>query len=424
MEDKIKNMRWTIWILAVMFYLYEYILRVFPSVIVPELMGTFHVNASVLGLISAFYLFAYAPMQLPVGFLMDRFSARKLITFASLICGIGAIGFGLAQSIWILYLSRFIMGFGSSFAFLGAMYVSTHWFAEKKAALLIPLVNSLGMLGPFLGQGPFGLLAKHFGYEIPLVLLGVFGVILSVIFFYILRSEPKKMQKLEHKRPKFTTILKNSKEVFTHAQTWLNAIIALLTYLTTVAFAGFWGVPFLQRAHAFDKELAGFAISMIFIGWIVGGPLMGYFVSKKIFKKKTLIIIGSLLACLCLIPVLYIPHLNPWFTFSSLFLVGFFTSSQIFTYSLAVAHNQPETKGTTVAFINFATFVGGCIMQPLIGLILVYLWDGQTTQGVPVYSLSMYHKALIGLPLSYLASFVLAFFLTEKRIHRKLPHQE
>lgn len=97
MKQKPHPIRWVIWGLAVAFYFYEYFLRVIPSVMVQPLMETFHLTAKGIGLLSAFYFFAYAPMQLPVGILMDRFGARKLLTFATITCGLFSILFAVSQ---------------------------------------------------------------------------------------------------------------------------------------------------------------------------------------------------------------------------------------------------------------------------------------------------------------------------------------
>jgi fucose permease len=75
-------LKWFIWLLAAGFYFYEFVLRVSPSVMVDELMTSFGITASAVGVLSAFYLYAYAPMQLPVGLLMDRYGIKKILSLA------------------------------------------------------------------------------------------------------------------------------------------------------------------------------------------------------------------------------------------------------------------------------------------------------------------------------------------------------
>lgn len=62
---------WAICGLGAIFYCYEYLLRIEPSVMVPELMGKFQLSAEEFGFITSLYYIAYTPMQLVVGLLTD-----------------------------------------------------------------------------------------------------------------------------------------------------------------------------------------------------------------------------------------------------------------------------------------------------------------------------------------------------------------
>lgn len=74
------------------FYCYEFILRILPGVLQDELRMAFgNLSATAFGQIAALYYFAYSPMQLPVGILMDRFGPRYLLTLACLCCTLGSL---------------------------------------------------------------------------------------------------------------------------------------------------------------------------------------------------------------------------------------------------------------------------------------------------------------------------------------------
>src|SRR3954470_19954672 len=75
---------WLVCGLGALFYCYEYFLRISPSVMTQDLMRVYHLDAAMLGNLAAFYYYAYTPMQLPVGVLMDRFGPRRLLVFACL----------------------------------------------------------------------------------------------------------------------------------------------------------------------------------------------------------------------------------------------------------------------------------------------------------------------------------------------------
>jgi len=90
---------WLICILGAVFYCYEYLLRIEPSVMVLPLEHYFHISAKGLGILSGLYYMAYTPMQLVVGVVTDMFGPRRVLTVAVLICAAGSFVFGTARTL-------------------------------------------------------------------------------------------------------------------------------------------------------------------------------------------------------------------------------------------------------------------------------------------------------------------------------------
>ena len=82
---------WLICGIGALFYGYEYILRIAPSIMSSELMHDFRLSASRYGSVIALYYFAYSPMQLVVGVLIDRYGPRRLLVAACALCVVGDI---------------------------------------------------------------------------------------------------------------------------------------------------------------------------------------------------------------------------------------------------------------------------------------------------------------------------------------------
>ncbi len=70
---------WFMWSLGALFFGYGFFQRVAPSIMVSDLMRDFAVGAAILGNLSAFYYYAYAGMQLPVGVLVDNWGPRRAL---------------------------------------------------------------------------------------------------------------------------------------------------------------------------------------------------------------------------------------------------------------------------------------------------------------------------------------------------------
>lgn len=401
-------LRWIIWILGVLFYFYEYFLRVAPSVMIPNLMQAFSVNAALIGTMTAFYLYAYAPMQLPVGLLLDRYGARRLLTFAALICAFAGFLFGFANQLWIANISRILMGVGSAFGFVSMIYISSHWFEKSKLSFLIGIGNSIGMMGAVIGQGPLSILEQSIGWRATYFLLGFFGLAISVLVFLVVRNAPPNYKENKKKQ---IPILKSLYYVIRLPQCWINSCVAFLFYASIAAFAGLWCVPYLHTRYDLPMQWAGFGTSLIYIGYIVGGPIIGH-LSDRMSRKKIKLLIGSLLAFICLWFIVYM-HLSIPILFILLFFLGFFCATQLLTYSFAIDLTPEESKGTAVAFTNFMVFLGGAILQSLIGYLLVLDWDKEIINGIPVYSTQDYQFALSVFVGTLAMTFLLSLFLRE-----------
>lgn len=411
MEKKLSPMRWVIWTLAVLFFFYEYFLRVYPSVMVDDLLQAFSINAGALGALSAFYFYAYAPMQIPVGMLMDRYGARRLLSFAGVVCGLGSLLFGLTSSYEIAASGRFLMGIGSSFAFVGIVFVCSHWFEHKWLALLVGIANSVGMLGAIVGEGPLSILVDHIGWHATMYVLAIVGAAIGVLIYLVVRNEPAAQTAKGEMKIGFRQVHRNLMEIIKGKYTWVNAIGSLFFFLTTVAFAGLWADPFLQTVHLVSREEAAFISSMIFVGWIIGGPVMGL-ISDRIQNRRLVLRSCTFLALLALLPVIYMTPLDSGTLFILFFFIGLFSGSQLLTFSLAIEYNSPESKGTAAAFTNFIIALGGAILQPGVGVLMDYFRGT-----AKLYSAHDYQMALTLFPISLALAFILFLFL--KPIEKK-----
>ena len=407
-------MRWVVWGLAVAFYFYEYLPRVSVSVMVGELEKAFSVQAGTLGLLSSLYLFAYAPMQLPVGLLMDRFGARRLLTFAALGVGLATLIFSLSPYLWLAEITRFVMGGASAFAFIGMIYICSHWFEDSKLAIMIGLGNSLGMLGAVGGEGPLSFFVEDFGWRPTMFGMGIIGLILGGVIYLIVRNEPPEMAKHSTDATPPVCFKKTFSTVVKNKWSWINAVVCLLFYATTGAFAALWGVPFLQTAYGLSKTTAGLASSMFYLGTIVTGPMIGY-ISDWMQRRKPMLLITTFCTLVCVTILIYASSLPVWGIFTLFFLSGAFSGGQLLCYSLSIELNDPIVKGTAIAFTNFMVFVGSAALQVLTGIFLDAASTGQIVGGVPIYTTANYKAALLGYPITLALAFLLAFFLKDNQ---------
>jgi len=390
-------LKWTIWTLAVIFFLYEFMLRVLPGAATGLIMTRFNLHASAFGLMIAFYFYAYAPMQLVSGLLIDRFGARLWLCVSCLICAAGTLIFAHADVFILGALARFLMGAGSACAFVGIIYLSSHWFEPKYLPWLVGLGNSLGMLGAALGQGPISFLIGYFGfYEINLI-LSLFGFTLALALGLIVRNDPPKANKY-NPPTKRIRITKSLKLAFTNKFLWVNGMAALFFYAPTVVFGGLWAAPFVTLAYNVSTNIGALASSIFYFGWVFGGLLFGR-IALKTKERYRDVIIGPIGACVALVALIYFPVQHIIWPFAWLFIAGVFCAAQLLHYTIAVELSPLSIKGTASSLTNLLVFLGGSLLMPCVGFMLDAFWDGQMINNLRVYSLKDYQIALSVFPL-------------------------
>ena len=373
-------------------------------------MLDFGITASSFGVMSAFYLFAYTPMQLPVGVLIDWFGVKKLLSGASLVCGLGAIAFSLAQTATVASFGRLLIGGSSAFAFVSMVYITSHWFPKKKRALLIGLANSIAMVGASFGGGPLASLIKLIGWRVAIFGFGLFGILLAIFIYVVIRSDDKDKSIEDATYHKPTPLKTSLKSVFSNWKSWINALVAISLYMTTTAFAGLWAVSFIQEAHHVTKTVAGYCSSIFFLGWLVGGPIIGL-ISDRLNLRMVVLRYSIVFAAITLAIILFITNIPLWSVFALMFILGVFSSAELLNFSISIEVNAAYVKATAAAFTNFMVSVGDSIAQPLIGFLLDMRWQGTLINGIRKYSLSDYQFALAFLPVVMIVGFFISFIL-------------
>src|SRR4029453_8235075 len=139
------------WLLTAVYYFYQYSLRSAPAVMMPQLSDAFGLTAlGVASIVGVFY-YGYSPFSLVAGAAMDRLGPRKLVPFAAVVVGLGALLFSTGNAN-VASVGPFLQGGGGGFALLGAVYIATRNFPASQAATLIGATQMFGMAGGSAGQ--------------------------------------------------------------------------------------------------------------------------------------------------------------------------------------------------------------------------------------------------------------------------------
>ena len=373
------------WATGALFFFYAWILRVAPSVMIDELMRDFAVGAAAVGNLSAFYFYGYAGMQIPVGLLMDRFGPRRLMTVAALGCAAGCLVFALAPTLWALSLGRLLIGATAAFSLVGAMTVAGQWFPPARFALLSGFAMMLGMAGGVFGQAPLRLLVEELDWRQASLALAGGGVLLALAAAATVRDKSRSSGGLRQ-------VMTGLARVGRNRQTWLIALAGLGTTGPLLGFAGLWGVPYLVLTQGLDRTSAAGVTSMMFVGWGVGAPVIGW-LSDRIGRRKPPFVAGLVLTAVAMAGLAWAPGLPLWAVSALCFLCGFGGSSQILGFAAVRELNPPAAGGAALGIVNGVVTGAGALYQPLLGWLLDLAWTGELAGGARVYTSAAYSTA-------------------------------
>lgn len=412
---------WLVCFTAALFFFYEYIQMNMFNAISQDVMRDFSITATGLSQLSAYYFYATL-LFFPIGgALLDRFSTRKIILSTILLCNIGIAGFALTHSISLAYIFRALSGIGSAFCFLSSMRLATRWFPAERMALISGLIVTMAMIGGVVAQTPLTLLTQWLGWRNALLMDASLGFCIMFAVFMVVRDFPahaKEEQKIHRDAVRELGLLKSWKQTYLNYQNWLCGIYTNLLNLPLALLGAIWGGLYLQQVLHFDGVLASQITTMLFIGTIIGSPLLGL-VSDKIGRRKPLMYVGAILSLAIIAMIVYMPSQSALVNFILFFLLGFVTSTQVLSYPFVAEANSKTLTASSVSVVSLSVISGYPIFQQLFGSLMDANWHGTIVNNVRIYSASDFHHALLIMPIGFVIALVTVFFMRETYCKRK-----
>jgi len=379
MERTIKaamRYRWVIFMVLALQYLFVYFHRVCPAIVAQDLVETFSINATSLGVLASGYFYPYVLMQVPVGLLADSWGSRKTVTFFSLLAGAGALMFGLSPNFGMATASRIVVGLGLSGIFVPAMKTLAEWFRPKEYAKISGALMAVGGIGWLSASTPLALAARSFGWRAGFIAIGGITLVFSVLTWLLLVDSPKKKGFPEinaHTESGSTQgkigLLTGIGMVFSTPHFWPLAVYCFCNGSILFSFSGLWAGPYLRDIYRLSTPAIGNILSMVAIAMVVGSPLLGYISDNVLGSRKKVLFWCALITAVewaffyffyesLSIPVLYIFFLLIGVCIGASSVICFTATKELFPLEMA---------GTSVSCVNLFGFVGGIIYQPLIG---------------------------------------------------------
>lgn len=402
--------RWIVFLLLAIGYLFVNFHRLCPAVVALDLMKDLNAGGSLVGILASAYFYPYAVMQIPSGLLTDSWGPRKTITCFFILAGFASIALGFAQTVSTAIAARVLVGIGVSMFFIPIMKILTRWFSVSEFSFMTGILIAFGGLGSLTAATPLAYISSIIGWRGSFISMGIITLATAGAIWLFIRDTPEELgfPAVHPESPagqpaeKKTSLWDAVKFVVTSPRFWPLSLWYFSALGIFYSFGGLWGGPFLMQIYHLSKPEAGAILSMLAAAMMIGSPLFSYLSDNVFHSRKLLLVLSSFcLLLLSLAIAVYpsgfsIPMLYAWCFGLGLFgcaitVMGFAASKESFPVAIT---------GTAMGLVNVFPFLGGAIMQPLVGYVLDSYGKGPA--GYPVEAYSHAFMLFVGLSVSAL----------------------
>jgi MFS family permease len=380
-KSSVKSMAWMMWSLASLFVFYKFIIEVSPNVLKSDISSyfVFHgapITESWFGFFVSVYYFAYGVMQLPLGLLLDRFGAKRVLLMSLLLClsGTLVLGYLPSNAFYLACLARFVTGLGAASAIIGCMKLISVWFKPRDFAKMTGLMMTVGMMGAGFSEMMVESIKStfHVSWASLYTSVGLLGLVLWLMYFLFIQDGFKVVSGNNasgvnaSKSVCFKTAFFR---VVSCRQSWFLSLYSGLMFCPVAAFTASWGTSFFVTVDHFSKAFASSSTSFILFGFALGSPFWGWLSDVVFVRKKFLIMCSLVTFCLSAVMILFPIH-SVWILSSLCFFFGFFISAFVLSFSMIREINPLDCAATSIGFMNSFNALMSFLIVLAVGMVI------------------------------------------------------
>jgi MFS family permease len=403
---------WIVCFVASLFFLFEFIQLSSFDALNHFIASYFQLNASQVSLLGSAFLWGNVIFLLPAGLLLDKFGSRRTILYSLAVSIVGVVIFASAKCFLLAFIARFMTGIGNAFCFVSLVVLVSRWFPSNKQAFAMGILVNMAFVGGMFAHTPLVMLLDAFGWQTIMWANSVLGVIIWVLIYQFVENYPESLAtKFTHDSHETIGFFKSLKYIVTSQNVAAGLYTSCLN-LPIMVLCALWGMQYLQVVQNMSVYQASNAVSMIFLGSMLGCPLAG-FISDKIQKRKPVMWIGAWAALLLSIPLVISDfHLSFYVMMFIFFGLGLVTSAQVISYPLIAESNASEYSGRACSIASFIIMGGGMLAQMLFGYLLTLNASSAQTLSISQFKLAMYL-----FPVSIIIALIAMFVMKETNCH-------
>ncbi|RPK09389.1 MFS transporter [Priestia endophytica] len=343
----------------------SYIDRAAINIGIAAIGSEFNLSTTVLGVVLSSFFIGYAIMQLPGGWLADKFGSKKIIISAILIWSVFTIFTGLSWSLASLVVIRFLFGIGEGAYPSASLKGIAETFPKKERPRMASILMSSNYVGSAFAPLIIAPMILLLGWRETFFIIGAAGIIFVLFYWLFIKSPVQKEEKQSKKTVEKTSL----KQLLKMPLMW-QLVIAWFGLSMVNKGLDSWMPTYLMNVRNLDLKAIGILTPLPFvaagIAMTIGGWMMDKYFSGK---EKYLLISSASLTAIFLYLMYNASSVAMVITFQA--LVYFFKS---FVFATVTALPQKmfskDIIGSASGMINLGGQSAGFVSPLMIGILI------------------------------------------------------
>lgn len=361
---------WLVWSVGVFAYLVAVLQRSSFGVAGLDATARFHAAPVTLSGFVVLQLLVYASLQIPVGLLLDRYGARRLIVAGGLIMATGQLLLAVVTDLPVALLARGLVGAGDALTFISVLRVVGAWFSPRRAPLMTQLTALIGQLGQVLSAIPLVALLHGAGWTAAFGSAAGLGTLALVLAWIVVRDRPLGAVDTAA-APTLGEVVRGLREAWLTPGTRLGFWSHMGTQFSGTVFALLWGMPFLVAGQGLRPVEASVLLTVFVVAGIVVGPVIGELTARHPLRRSWLVLAIIAATAVAWTAVLLAPQPAPrWLLVLLVLVLAAGGPGSIVGFDFARTFNPGGRQGTAVGIVNVGGFSASLVVVLAVGLVL------------------------------------------------------
>ena len=284
--EKATSVRWRIFGVVFLITLINLVDRISLSIAMPTIAKEFALSPAMQGLILSSFFWSYALLQIPGGWLIDRFGPRRVVAAATLLWGVFQTLLGVASGGISMLLLRVGLGAAEAPLFPAGSKLNALWLSRHERARGAVLMDAGSPLGAAIGGLAISNLILVFGsWRMAFIAAGLVTIGCGWLAWHYLRDDPAKhpgvnAAELEHISGGAVPLAKVAFSAADELPFPVRSAVAMCVGRLSWAMIFFglltWGPSYLAQARGLSLQQIGTSTFFIFLSGALGSLSGGF----------------------------------------------------------------------------------------------------------------------------------------------------